>query len=153
QAAGIDLAGIAGSGRGGRITAQDIDQAVRPPASPALVGPLPLSASPIFATPMARRLSALHGVPLEGLSGSGPRGRIRKADVLAAVPSPGPSASGTPAAAAPPPASGGADVVPMSAMRRTIARRLTEAKQQIPHFYVRRRVRADRLLALRAAVL
>jgi pyruvate dehydrogenase E2 component (dihydrolipoamide acetyltransferase) len=40
----------------------------------------------------------------------------------------------------------------MSSMRRTIARRLTEAKQQIPHFYIRRRVRADRLLAMRAAV-
>src|SRR3546814_16848127 len=40
----------------------------------------------------------------------------------------------------------------MSSMRRTIARRLTEAKTTIPHFYIRRRVRADRLLALRAAV-
>ncbi|NIJ33263.1 2-oxo acid dehydrogenase subunit E2 [Sphingomonas oligoaromativorans] len=142
QAAGLDVADLHGSGRGGRITAQDVDQALRPSVSPHLVGVLPSSPpSSCFATPMARRLSALHGVPLEGLTGSGPRGRIRKADVLAAIP----------AAAAVVPSSGGVEIIPMSSMRRTIARRLTEAKQTIPHFYVRRRVRADRLLALRAA--
>ena len=110
------------------------------------------------------RLSVLHGVALDGLAGSGPRGRIRKADVLAAAaqaraaprrsplrrqrppPPPRPHRPRRP-----PPASG-VDVMPMSSMRRTIARRLTEAKSTIPHFYVRRRVRADRLLALRAAV-
>ena len=83
QAAGLDVADLHGSGRGGRIIAQDVDQALRPSVSPHLVGVLPSSPpSSCFATPMARRLSALHGVPLEGLSGSGPRGRIRKADVL-----------------------------------------------------------------------
>ncbi len=145
-AAGLDVARISGSGRGGRICAQDVDQALRGPASPALVGVLPASpATSLFATPMARRLSALHGVALEGLAGSGPRGRIRKADVLAAIPAPA-----IPAVPASLPA-GEVEIVPMSSMRRTIARRLTEAKQTIPHFYVRRRVRADRLLALRAA--
>lgn len=142
SASGLDVATLHGSGRGGRITAQDVDQALRPSVSPHLVGVLPSSPpSSCFATPMARRLSALHGVPLEGLTGSGPRGRIRKADVLAAIPAP----------AAVGPSSGGVEIIPMSSMRRTIARRLTEAKQTIPHFYVRRRVRADRLLALRAA--
>lgn len=142
QAAGLDVADLHGSGRGGRITAQDVDQALRPSVSPHLVGVLP-SSPPFscFATPMARRLSALHGVPLDGLTGSGPRGRIRKADVLAAILAP----------AVVVPSSGGVEIIPMSSMRRTIARRLTEAKQTIPHFYVRRRVRADRLLALRAA--
>jgi pyruvate dehydrogenase E2 component (dihydrolipoamide acetyltransferase) len=157
-AASVDVSAIAGSGRGGRITAQDIDQAARVPAAPTLVGVLPTTpASAVFATPMARRLSALHGVSLDGLTGSGPRGRIRKADVLAAVPQPAPVAPAAPviptvAAAPAMVASGEVDVIPMSSMRRTIARRLTEAKQQIPHFYVRRRVRADRLLAMRAAV-
>ena len=144
RAAGLDMTDLRGSGRGGRVTAQDVDQALRPEASPALVGVLPSSPpTTVFATPMARRLSALHGVALDGLAGSGPRGRIRKADVLAAIPAP--------AAAAPPAAAGDIEIISMSSMRRTIARRLTEAKQTIPHFYVRRRVRADRLLAMRTA--
>lgn len=152
QAAGVDLAQLSGSGRGGRITAQDVDRHVAPSAAPALAGPLPLSPEgAVFATPMARRLSGLHGVALEGLTGSGPRGRIRKADVLAAVPKPAPAPVAS-APAAPVVSSGEVEVMPMSSMRRTIARRLTEAKQQIPHFYVRRRVRADRLLAVRAAI-
>jgi pyruvate dehydrogenase E2 component (dihydrolipoamide acetyltransferase) len=153
QASGVDLAHLAGSGRWGRITAQDIDQAALLPATPSLVGPLPVApAGAAFATPMARRLSVMHGVSLDGLAGSGPRGRIRKADVLAAVPASAPEPAPSVATSPSPVASGDIDVMPMSSMRRTIARRLTEAKQQIPHFYVRRRVRADRLLALRAAV-
>ncbi|WP_347269836.1 dihydrolipoamide acetyltransferase family protein [Rhizorhabdus histidinilytica] len=150
-AAGLDVAGLSGSGRGGRITAQDVDRAISPPAVPTLVGVLPPSPpSPVFATPMARRVAAIHAVALETIAGSGPRGRVRKADVLAAVPAPAPAP--VPVAAPAAPAPGEVEVVAMSSMRRTIARRLTEAKQQIPHFYVRRRVRADRLLALRAAV-
>jgi pyruvate dehydrogenase E2 component (dihydrolipoamide acetyltransferase) len=148
HAAGVDLAQVTGSGRGGRITAQDVDLHRAPATLPVLVGPLPTSpGASVFATPMARRLSGLHGIALDGLTGSGPRGRIRKADVLAAVPPP------AAIAAAPEEVPGGdIEIMPMSSMRRTIARRLTESKQQIPHFYVRRRVRADRLLALRAAI-
>lgn len=142
EAAGLDVAAVSGSGRNGRLTLQDVEQALRPPAQPQLGGPLPLTPEgQAWATPIARRLAAIHGISLEGLSGSGARGRIRKADVLAAIPTPAPA----------PPPSQEVEVVPMSSMRRTIARRLTEAKQTIPHFYVRRRVRADRLLALRAA--
>ncbi len=159
-AAGLDVATLSGSGRGGRITAQDVDEVLRPSAPVSLVGVLPPTpTSPVFATPMARRVAAIHAVDLSQVAGSGPRGRVRKADVLAAVPAPTPApvaqaAPSAPVAAAPAvmAAPGSVDVMPMSSMRRTIARRLTEAKQQIPHFYVRRRVRADRLLALRAAV-
>ncbi|WP_165322906.1 dihydrolipoamide acetyltransferase family protein [Rhizorhabdus phycosphaerae] len=163
-AGGLDVAALTGSGRGGRITAQDVDEALRPAVAPSLVGVLPPTpASPVFATPMARRIAAINAVDLATVAGSGPRGRVRKVDVLAAVPAQAPApvaqtvpAAPAPAAAAPvappPAAPGSVDVVPMTSMRRTIARRLTEAKQQIPHFYVRRRVRADRLLALRAAV-
>ncbi len=158
-AGGVDLASVSGSGRGGRITAQDVAQATRTSSAPALVGVLQVSeAGTIFATPMARRYATLYDVPLDGVTGSGPRGRIRKDDVLAARPAPAPSPEpATVAQVAPPPsppltASGEIEILPMSSMRRTIARRLTEAKQTIPHFYVRRRVRADRLLALRAAV-
>lgn len=154
--AGVDVAELRGSGRGGRITVQDIDQAIRPAPSSALAGPFPLSPDTgAFASPMAKRLSAIHNVPLDGLEGTGPRGRIRKADVLARVevaPVAQPEQVAPTVAVQPAPPAGDVTVTPMSSMRRTIARRLTEAKSTIPHFYVRRRVRADRLLALRGAV-
>lgn len=163
RALGVDLAAVSGSGRKGRISVQDVHQAARAPAAPALVGPLALTPEgPVRATPVARRLATLHELDLAKVTGSGPRGKVRRADVLAAVANARPAAQADPAPA-PAPTSGAAplapapglpgapEVVPMSAMRRTIARRLTQAKQEIPHFYVRRRVRADRLLALRAA--
>lgn len=150
---GIDVASIAGSGRGGRITAQDVDQAARPAPSTSLAGPYPMSPDTgAFASPMARRLSAIHNVSLDGIEGSGPRGRICKADVLAKVAREIKVYAPVEAAAPAPSVADGMTITPMSSMRRTIARRLTEAKATIPHFYVRRRVRADRLLALRAAV-
>ena len=143
QALGLDLSQVQGSGRHGRISVQDVHQAARAPVAPALVGPLPLlPEGPVRATPVARRLAALHELDLAKVAGTGPRGKVRRADVLAAV------ANARPATAA---AAGVPQVMPMSSMRRTIARRLTQAKQEIPHFYVRRRVRADRLLAHRAA--
>ncbi|MFN3425571.1 MAG: dihydrolipoamide acetyltransferase family protein [Novosphingobium meiothermophilum] len=164
---GVDLAGVQGSGRNGRISAQDVHQAARAPVQPALVGVFPLLPDgPVMATPVARRLAMLHELDLAKVSGTGPRGRVRKADVLAAIanarpatPEPVTSAASTAPMAAQAHAvavvstggPGAPDIVPMSSMRRTIARRLSQSKQEIPHFYVRRRVRADRLLAHRAA--
>ncbi len=140
-AAGIDPSKIVGTARRGRISAQDVHQALRPETAPSLKGAYDLTLlSSAFASPMARRLAAQHGVDLAGLTGTGPRGRICKADVLGAA---GISVSA--------PEAGSVTVIPMSRMRKAIARRLTESKGTIPHFYVRRRVRADRLLALRAA--
>lgn len=167
EAAGVDIAGIAGSGRGGRITAQDIAQATRPETALTPAGSYPATpANGAFASPLARRLAHLHGVDLSTIDGTGHKGRIGKADVLALVkPTPvvppeatppipadarAPASPSSPAPVAPMrPENDGVEVVPMSSMRRTIARRLTEAKQTIPHFYVRRRVRADRLLSVR----
>lgn len=163
-ATGIDVTMIVGSGRGGRVTAQDVDQAAAPKSTQSLKGPLPTTPDTgAFASPLARRLAFVHGVSLDGLKGTGPRGRISKADVLPLVPAPmiepPVAVEPEPAQVAAPtsaptsaPAAAGVDVLPMSSMRRTIARRLTEAKATIPHFYVRRRVRADRLLALRSAI-
>jgi pyruvate dehydrogenase E2 component (dihydrolipoamide acetyltransferase) len=158
---GVDPATIEGSGRGGRISAQDVHMAAMSPAEPALVGSFPLlPEGSVMATPVARRLAALHELDLAKVSGTGPRGRVRKADVLGAIanaaPPPAPPAPPTISARPEEPApvqliSGAPEIVPMSSMRRTIARRLTQSKQEIPHFYVRRRVRADRLLAHRAA--
>ena len=131
---GVDVSVVSGTGRGGRIMLQDIDQALRPATTLTLVGTYPaIAPGTAFASPMARRLAARHGVDLGGLTGTGPRGRICKDDVLARAR----------------PKAGAVEVIAMTPMRKAIARRLTEAKQQIPHFYLRRRVRADRLLAAR----
>ncbi len=137
EEARLDVSTVTGTGRGGRIMLIDVDQALRPEARPNLKGPYPDTGGMAFASPMARRLAARHGVALDELKGTGPRGRICKADVLAAA---GVSATAP---------SGEVEIVAMSPMRKAIARRLTEAKQTIPHFYLRRRVRADRLLDAR----
>lgn len=149
EANGLDIAGIAGSGRGGRITHQDVVQAMRPAAAPVRKGPVAVDASPIetvFASPLARRIAAQHRLDLGGLAGTGPRGRISKADVLAQVkPAAAPVATPVPAIST----DNAPEILPMSAIRKTIARRLTEAKQSIPHFYLRAEVAMDRLLTLR----
>ena len=154
EARGVDVAALAGSGRKGRITAQDVDQATRHEGRPNLRGAYP--ATPLttaFATPLARRLAHLHGIDRAGLTGSGPKGRVRKADVLAAAePAAAEPVPAEPRRAQAPAPSGKVEIVPMTAMRRTIARRLTESKQTIPHFYLRRRVRTDRLATLRSAI-
>ena len=137
---GIDIATIAGSGRAGRISLQDVQQATRDEMPVSLKGAYALTpVSMAFASPMARRLAAMHNVDLSAIKGTGPRGRICKADIMDAAGVSAPASSGAPT------------ILPMSKMRKAIARRLTESKTTIPHFYVRRRVRADRLVKLRAA--
>jgi len=114
----------------------------------------------IFASPLARRIAAEKGLNLASLSGSGPHGRIVKADVEGAVAAPKPAAAPAAAAAPAPAPVSSASVaklyegrayteVPLDGMRRVIAARLTEAKQTIPHFYLRREVRLDALLSFR----
>lgn len=109
------------------------------------------SGARIFASPLARRLSEQAGVPLDGLRGTGPHGRIVRIDVEAAIQAAATaapvSAIGAATSAA---ACGGYTDVPHSNTRRVIARRLTEAKQQVPHFYLTVDCRIDRLLAVRA---
>jgi pyruvate dehydrogenase E2 component (dihydrolipoamide acetyltransferase) len=145
QEARVDLAGVEGSGRGGRITHQDVVQASRPKAAPALKGAAELAPeTKAFASPLARRLAALHGVDLGAVKGTGPRGRISKADVLARVET-------RPAAAPRAAAVNTPAIVPMDKIRKVIARRLTEAKTTIPHFYLRASASVDELLALRKA--
>jgi pyruvate dehydrogenase E2 component (dihydrolipoamide acetyltransferase) len=125
----------------------------------------------IFASPLARRMAQQAGIALGGLKGSGPNGRIVKADVeMAAKGAPAkPVAAGAPAvppapiappaatpASAPAPAAKAAPItaphqlVPHTGMRRTIARRLAEAKREVPHFYVAMDICLDPLLKLRA---
>ncbi|MEC8667441.1 MAG: pyruvate dehydrogenase complex dihydrolipoamide acetyltransferase [Pseudomonadota bacterium] len=136
------------------------------PAAPA--APKGADGNRVFASPLARRIAAQKGLDLAGLKGSGPHGRIVKADVEAAqaeAPAKAAaSASAAPAAtaAASMPAGPSTEAVlkmyadrdfeevKLDGMRKTIAARLTEAKQTIPHFYLRRDIRLDALMSFRS---
>ncbi|SCW80433.1 pyruvate dehydrogenase E2 component (dihydrolipoamide acetyltransferase) [Sphingobium faniae] len=112
------------------------------------------------ATPLARRIAAAKDIALANISGSGPRGKIVKADLgiasllTPAVMAPAASGSAAGSATAPiiarPPQGVPVNAIKLSSMRKTIARRLTESKQTIPHFYLTTRCNLDRLLKLRA---
>ncbi|NDK36234.1 dihydrolipoamide acetyltransferase family protein [Rhodovulum sulfidophilum] len=110
------------------------------------------------ASPLARRLAAQAGLALDGLAGSGPKGRIVRVDIerlIASAPTqttPETTAEPAPEAAAIPPGLGPYEARPVSQMRRTIARRLSEAKQTIPHFYLEAEADLEALMALRAQV-
>ncbi|OIQ43379.1 MAG: pyruvate dehydrogenase complex dihydrolipoamide acetyltransferase [Roseobacter sp. MedPE-SWde] len=137
-----------------------------PAATPAPASPAAADGSRIFASPLARRIAADKGLDLGGITGSGPRGRIIKADVESATAAPkaaaAPAAASAPAAAAPAPAGPSSDQVArmyegrayeevtLDGMRKTIAARLTEAKQTVPHFYLRRDIQLDALLKFRS---
>ena len=146
-------------------------QEAAPAAPAATAAPAPAPAAPvadgnrIFASPLARRIAADKGLDLSQIKGSGPHGRIVKADVegatatapaTAAAPA---SAPAPVAAAAPAGPSGDAvakiyadrevEEVKLDGMRKTIAARLTEAKQTVPHFYLRRDIKIDALLKFR----
>ncbi len=123
----------------------------------------------MFASPLARRIAADKGLDLARITGTGPKGRIVKADVESAKPgetAPTAAATSAPAGGG---GSGGAVAtgpdaaqvlkmyegreyveVPLDGMRKVIAARLTEAKQTIPHFYLRRDIQLDALMAFRA---
>lgn len=112
------------------------------------------------ASPLARRLAAQTGLALDGLAGSGPKGRIVRVDIerlIASAPTQTtaettPAPEPAPEAAAIPPGLGPYEARPVSQMRRTIARRLSEAKQTIPHFYLEAEADLEALMALRAQV-
>ncbi|MCZ7642893.1 MAG: 2-oxo acid dehydrogenase subunit E2 [Pseudorhodoplanes sp.] len=107
----------------------------------------------VAVTPLARRLAAERGIDLSRLTGSGPRGRIVSADIgkAAVAASAGGAMTGTSAAQVAALYRGVPFAeVPLDAMRRTLAARLSEAKQTVPHFYLSADVTLDRLLALRA---
>jgi len=129
------------------------------PAAAVAPAPAPASGDRVFASPLARRMAAQAGLDISKIAGSGPNGRIVKADVDAAL-SRGPAPAAAPAAApapvaAPRPAAPVAitaphTAIPNSSMRKVIARRLSESKATIPHFYVSTDVEIDALLKIRA---
>jgi pyruvate dehydrogenase E2 component (dihydrolipoamide acetyltransferase) len=144
---------------------------------PAAAAPAPVAAAPVaapaaapvahsgeraIASPLAKRMAAQAGLDLATIQGSGPQGRIVKADIEAAMNRPAPAAAApapvaAPVAApaprpapAPVPVIGATTAVPNSSMRKVIARRLSESKATIPHFYVAMDIELDALLKLRA---
>lgn len=128
--------------------AQEEAPAVETAPAPALApAPIPKAdGTRIFASPLARRIASDKGIDLASIQGSGPRGRIVKSDVEAAP-------AGQAAAAAPIAAPQGAseyEEIRLTTMRKTIAKRMTEAKQTIPHFYLSADIPMDKLLAMRA---
>ena len=113
--------------------------------APAPSGEAP--AGPVPVVPAARRRAAELGVDLAAVTGSGPDGLVRVADVEAAAAPEEPAAREEPAA---PAEAGDVEEVPLTPMRRVVARRLTESMQSAPHFYLTVRVDVTRLLELRA---
>ncbi|KQW27619.1 branched-chain alpha-keto acid dehydrogenase subunit E2 [Rhizobium sp. Root274] len=172
---GEDVAAAAAGG-GSAPAAPKAEAAPAPAAAPAAAPAqtaAPAAASSgdrVFASPLARRLAKEAGLDLSAVSGSGPKGRVVKSDVEKAVSTSGTKSAPAPAAApataaAPAPAlakgaseeavlklfeAGSYDLVPHDGMRKTIAKRLQESKQTIPHFYVSVDCELDALLALRA---
>ena len=130
------------------------------PAPVAAPTPAPVSAAPkatagdrVVASPLAKRIASQLGVDLGKVTGTGPNGRIVKADVEgatggAAAPAPVPAVA-APSAAATPDFGIPYEAEKLNNVRKTIARRLTEAKQTIPHIYLTVDVRLDALLKLR----
>ncbi|TKA97919.1 pyruvate dehydrogenase complex dihydrolipoamide acetyltransferase [Cereibacter changlensis] len=147
--------------------------AEKPSEKPAAPEAKASSGARVFASPLARRIAREKGLDLTAVKGSGPHGRIVKADVEGAQPSAAAPAAAKAEAAAPAaapatpapsamPAGASAEAVArmfadrdyetvtLDGMRKTIAARLTEAKQTIPHFYLRRDVQLDALMKFRA---
>ena len=133
-----------------------------PPAAPIKMDPFRAVRSPernfgpaklaggTFTTPLARRLASERGIDLTRVSGSGPHGRIVASDIEKAIPPAATTATGASAAQVKALYDGIAyEEVPLDAMRRTIAKRLIEAKQTIPHFYLTADLDIGRLAAMR----
>jgi pyruvate dehydrogenase E2 component (dihydrolipoamide acetyltransferase) len=125
------------------------------PTAPMLAMPAPPAtafeppAHRLFASPSARRLARIMGVDLHALTGSGPNGRIVRVDIEQAAQD-RPVADARPAAKALAPAPG--TLTPHTPMRATIARRLAQSKQQIPHFYLTVDCRMDAMMAARQSL-
>ena len=170
---GEDASALDGADTSGGASAPTAEPAkpapVAAPATPAAPAAAPAaSGDRVIASPLAKRIAAQEGLDIAAIAGSGPRGRVVKRDVDAALASgtgkaapaaaPAAKGTGTPApAAAPTPAQGDPvfanmpdfEAVPNSSMRKVIATRLTASARDIPHFNISIDVEIDKLLAAR----
>ena len=172
---GEDVAAAAAGGGEAKAEAPKADPVpakAEPAAAAPKADPVPgkaadavASGDRIKASPLARRLAEAKGIDLASVKGSGTNGRIVKADIDAAQPGAAPAAASAPSAAASAPAAAPAapapvaaaaqdfgiphEVIKLNGMRKTIARRLTESKQQVPHIYLTVDIQLDKLLKLR----
>ena len=143
--AGIDLAALTGSGAHGRITRDDVRRAS------GRTDPVEDGDGRIFASPLARRMAQEAELPLEGVTGSGPEGRIIKRDIEHEL------RQGAASPPAPPelehlPGLPPFERIRHTNMRKVIARRLTESKQTVPHFYLTVDCEIDALLEARREI-
>jgi len=135
----------------------EVAKAAAPAPAAPKAQPAAAAGDRVKASPLARRIAEQKGIDISAVTGSGPNGRVVKADIEgaqpgAAKPASAPAQAATPvAAAAPAPAPEGvpSETVKLSNMRKTIARRLTESKQQVPHIYLTVDINLDALLKLR----
>lgn len=131
EAEGVDLAAVAGTGTGGKVTREDVERYVEATRAADAAG------GKVRATPAARRVAREHGLDLAEVTGSGPRGRVQEADAVAAAEAQTAAPAVTPARpAAPVPAPapmGEPQAIPLEGMRRTIAERMQQSYQQAPH--------------------
>lgn len=125
---GVDLDTIAGTGPEGVILVRDVEAALKKEDEPG-----------VKVSPLARRIAEKEGIALEGISGTGIQGRIVKADIVREIEKTGNPDFGK--------------VIPMSSMRKVIARRMTESASAAPHIYFFTEVRMDPLLSLRQDIL
>jgi len=141
--------------------------AIPPAPKPAAPAPTPAADARVFASPLARRLAKEAGIDVAAIAGSGPHGRVVKADVeaaksgkapLKAAPAAAPAAGATLAGGMTKEQvmalyeAGSYEIVPNDGMRKVVAARLTEAKQTVPHFYLTLDCRIDAMLAAREQI-
>ena len=164
---GEDAAALDGLQPAPAMPAPEAARRMPAPSPAATPGPTPRRSRPesaakrILASPLARRMAERAGLDLSAIQGTGPGGRIVKTDIEAALSGRAPQAAPTPRAAAsratvdeapsraPSPPAGESEIVPHTTMRKTIARRLSESKRTVPHFYLTVDCEIDRLLAMR----
>lgn len=143
---GIDLAQVPATGRGGRVSEDDVKSFSEGGGAAAPAAPAAAVNEDARATPVARKRALELGVDINTVGGTGRGGRISKEDVEAAA-----SGGGAPAVAAAP-GENPVTIEPMNNMRKVVAKRLSAAKQEIPHIYLTVDVEIDALLARRKKV-
>jgi pyruvate dehydrogenase E2 component (dihydrolipoamide acetyltransferase) len=152
---GIDLTALAGSGRRGRISVEDVEamlETLQPVPAAAAATQTPVAQADVRAGPAARKLAAEQGVDLAAVQGSGPRNLVLKSDVQESIRN---ASQPVQPQAAPQAAQAAADdhqLIPLTPMRKAIAASLTHSKQTIPHFYLTVDLQLDALMALRQSI-